>query len=83
MPKLSEGDSKNFNTLQRAFVTGQVALMDVQRVSDGKSVAAIVTVHTDDDGMINMTPFAIMVEGNPFELFRPPDSDSADGYAAI
>lgn len=69
-----EDHKKNFETLQQAFAQGDVALLEVQRVSDGKSVAAIVTVGRED-GDYTFTPFAIMVEGNPFELYRPPNPE--------
>ena len=79
---LREGDKNNFETLERAFKEGQAALMDVRRRSDGKKVAAIVAVGRDDDDNYMFTPFAIMVEGNPFELFDPPSPDK-DGYIGL
>lgn len=75
---LTEWDKNNFKTLQRAFANGDVALMDLRRRSDGKSVGAIVALGKAGED-ITFTPFAVMVEGNPFELFDPPDPDG-DGY---
>jgi len=74
---LEEWDKKNFETIKQAFLDGNAALLDVRRRSDGKKVAAIVAVGKDGDER-TMTPFAIMVEGNPFELFDPPNPDG--GY---
>ena len=69
---LSKSDKRNFETLQQAFEQGDVALVELQRVSDGKVVAGLVAVGRDGEE-ITMTPFATLVEGNPFELFRPPN----------
>lgn len=80
MAELRDGDKKNFETLTAAFKADSVCLVDVQRVSDGKSVAAICAVTVDDEEMYNITPFAVLVEGNPFELFNAPDPDG-EGYA--
>lgn len=73
---LRVGDKRNFETLCKAFKDGQVALLDVRRKSDGAKVAAVVSVvynHKTRD--YSFTPFAIMVEGNPFELFDPPSTE--------
>lgn len=78
MAKLNDADVRNFKTLSKAFAAGDVALLDVRRRSDGKSVAAIVAVGRDGEDY-TFTPFATMVEGNPFELFDPP-SQAGDGY---
>lgn len=76
--QLGEGDKANFNTLLRAASDGRLALLDVQRRSDGKSVAAVVAVSGPDaDSEYTFAPLAIMVEGNPYELFNPPDVNGA------
>lgn len=64
-------DRQNFDELCRAFVAGDVALMEVRRVADQTVVAAICAV-SYIDGEYGVTPFAVMVEGNPFDLFDPP-----------
>jgi len=64
-------DVKNFRTLCTAFVYGDVALVEVLRVHDKVVVPAICTVEMVG-GEYQLTPFATLVEGNPFELFRPP-----------
>jgi len=77
MPR--KGDEANFKTLLRAAKSGHLALMEVRRRADGKVVAAVCAVGWDPDegknGTYELTPFAIMVEGNPFELFDPPNPD--------
>lgn len=71
---LPDHDRKNFDTLSRAFQDGSAALLEVQRVSDHKRVSAICAVGFDGE-TYSFTPFAILVEGNPFELFNPPLSE--------
>lgn len=69
-----EGYRKNFDTLLEAFKNGDVALLEARRVSDG-AVVALVTAIGHEDGEYVMTPFAVMIEGNPYELFEPPNPD--------
>lgn len=71
---LAPHDRTNFDTLTSAFRSGDVALVEVQRVHDQKPVAAVCAV-SFQDGAYLITPFAILVEGDPFELFNPPDPD--------
>lgn len=68
---LQRPDRANFDTLSRAFDAGDVALVEVKRLSDGRPVAAICAIGRQD-GLFTLTPFAILVEGNPFELYAPP-----------
>lgn len=68
---LATHDRTNFETLCRAFASGDVALLEVKRRSDQAVVAAVCTVSQDADEFL-FTPFAILVEGNPFDLFSPP-----------
>lgn len=68
---LREPDKVNFDTLIRAAAVGDVALVEVKRLADGSPVAAICAVGREGD-MFVLTPFAILVEGNPFELYAPP-----------
>lgn len=75
---LKPHDRSNFETLARAFACGDSALVEVQRIADGVVVAAICAVSRDGD-LFTVTPFATMVEGNPFELFLPPNPDGGFG----
>ena len=67
-------DRSNFDILSQAFQHGHVALMEVQRVSDSSTVAAICAVEYDGQDHL-FTPFAILLEGNPFRDFNPPHPD--------
>lgn len=79
MPKIAEGYVENFKTLTRAFECGDAALLDVRRKSDGKSVVAIVAIQRDGDEY-QMIPFAIMIEGDPYEMYEPPSVDGTTEY---
>lgn len=70
--KLRKGDKANYDTLLRAAINGDLALVDLRRKSDGKSVAGLCAIGVDG-GEFEIIPLAIMIEGNPFELFDPPD----------
>jgi len=77
---LADHDKANFSTLLKAASDDNLALLDVRRRSDGKSVAAIVAVGWDNDTQEHVfTPLATMIEGDPYKLFDPPKSDE-DGY---
>jgi hypothetical protein len=66
----------NFETLCKAIEAGRVCLMEVQIAATGERVAAICAINKDRDEL-EMVPFAVMVNGNPYELLNPPaDSDS-------
>ncbi len=71
---LSTPDRMNFDNLARAFKSGDAALVEVRRVADGVAVAAICAIGRDGESYL-ITPFAVMVEGNPFDLFDPPNPD--------
>ena len=63
--------SKNFDTLERAFKSDNVALMDCILKSTGEHVAVICAVSTAGSEA-QFTPFAMFFNGNPFELLIPP-----------
>ncbi len=71
---LRPADKSNFETLRRAFENGRVALLEVKRPSDGAEIAVVCAVGVEGEEY-TLTPFATMVEGNPFDLFLPPSSE--------
>ncbi len=71
-PKLCKGDRDNFETLLRAAGDGALALVSAIRKADHNSVALVCAMQQNDDDTITPVPFAVMVEGNPFELFQDP-----------
>lgn len=73
MAAIDDSSRKNFETLNRAWHDGNVALVQCRRRSDGATVSMICAVGYVD-GEYVITPFAEMVNGNPFELYDPPKS---------
>lgn len=57
---------------------GDSALIEVQRVADGVVVAAVCAIEREGDTW-TITPFATMIEGDPFDLFRPPNPNGGFG----
>lgn len=74
---------RNFETIQQADDDGNLALLESHRISDGKTVYLICGImppeEGDDDGTYNITPFAEMIDGNPYELYEPPLADDEIG----
>ena len=61
----------NLETLRRAFEDGSVCLLEVVLNATGERAAAVCAAVKDEDGYVSFTPFAIMLNGNPFELLTP------------
>jgi hypothetical protein len=75
---LSEEDCANFETLRRAHRSGDLALVSAIRKADGKQVALVCAMGRDEKGNYCPVPLAVMVEGNPYELFHDPTSTGDD-----
>lgn len=71
-PTLRQGDRTNFQTLLRAADDGVLALVSAIRKADQQPVGLVCAMQSNRDGTITPVPFAVMVEGNPFELFEDP-----------
>jgi hypothetical protein len=69
--KLRKGDKVNFQTLRQACDSCRLALMPSVRKSDGKQVALVCAMNFDGEDYYPV-PLAVMVEGNPFDLFEDP-----------
>jgi len=69
---LQSNDRTNFDTLIRAFEAGHVALVEIQRIADQKTAAALCAMNLSGSEF-EITLFAVMVEGNPLDLFNPPN----------
>lgn len=69
--KLRKGDLANFETLLAAARNGDLCLVSAIRKADQANVALICAVNRDSN-FVEPVPLAVMVEGNPFELFEDP-----------
>ena len=70
-PALLPGYKENFNTLLRAAGQGDLALVSAIRKADQKLVALVCAMHRRKGAMMAV-PLAVMVEGDPFQLFEDP-----------
>ncbi len=62
----------NFQTLEKAFLSGDVCLLDCIEKATKKHVAVICAVNKGKDGGIETVPFAKFFNGNPYKLLIPP-----------
>lgn len=67
---LGAADKANFQTLLDAASEQSLALVSAIRKSDGAEVALVCAMGRD--GGYAITPLAVMIEGNPYELFEDP-----------
>jgi hypothetical protein len=69
----------NFQTLLRAAAAGHLALMECTDAASGVPRYVICAVGWQDGqhgGEYLMTPFGHLADGNPYELYIPPDASS-------
>ncbi|MDB4778241.1 DUF6117 family protein, partial [bacterium] len=71
MATVVQQQTVNFETIKQAFENGDVALLECQLKETGERVAVITAVY-HDDGEICFVPFAMLFNGNPYELLNPP-----------
>ena len=71
MTKVVQQQAANFETIKQAFENGDVALLECQLKSTGERVAVITAVN-QEDGELCFVPFAMLFNGNPYELLNPP-----------
>ena len=72
---LLPGYKANFETLQKAFLAGDVALMECQLTTTGEEVAVVCAANRHDDGSVEFAPFCMMFPDNPYEILNPPNPD--------
>lgn len=64
----------NFETLREAFENGDVALLECRLKTTGEQVAVVVAVNRESDELA-FVPFAMMFNGDPYEMLNPPNPD--------
>ncbi len=72
---LARGYKANFETLRQAFQNGDAALMECQLATTGEEVAVVCAATRQPDGEVEFAPFAMLFNGNPYEMLNPPRSD--------
>jgi hypothetical protein len=71
-----QAHAKNLDTIIRAAIGNRLALVEVRVRETGETRTALVAMSgSEDNDEIEMVPFALMVDGNPYELLDPPDPD--------
>jgi len=75
----------NFETLLRAAQDGNLALTHCRMKSTGKDVAVLTAINSPDaNDEMGFVPFAVMIEGDPYELlFSPLEVEAQDEEAEL
>jgi hypothetical protein len=73
--KPAKAHALNLDTILRAAVEGNLALVECEttvEIPKGATVAVVCAVGWDGEEYL-MTPFAVMLNGDPFAMLNPPD----------
>ena len=65
----------NFNTLHRAFRSGDAALMECQLAATGEPVAVVCAANRQPDKSVDFVPFAMFFPDDPYRILNPPNPD--------
>jgi len=68
------GDKQNFDTLRRAMLAGDAALLECQLVTTGSPVAVICAANRLGGGA-EFVPLAMLFNDNPYRAINPPNPD--------
>ena len=69
---LSSGQKENFETLRRAVLAGDAALMECQLAATGEPVAVICAANRLADESVEFVPVAMFFPGDPYQAVNPP-----------
>ena len=72
---LSLGDKQNFDTLRRAMLAGDAALLECQLVTTGSPVAVICAANRLAGDGAEFVPLAMLFSDNPYRAVNPPNPD--------
>ena len=72
---LAKGHRQNFDTLRRAMLAGDAALLECQLVATGEPAAVICAANRGKGDEIEFVPFAMLFSGNPYLAVNPPNPD--------
>jgi hypothetical protein len=72
----------NFNSLEKAFRNGDIALLECRKRSDGKPAYAICAINlhgqADREPEIEMVPLGMMFDDDPYEMLIPASAPEFD-----
>lgn len=71
---IAAGYKHNFETLQRAFEAGDIALLECTERATGKPAVVLVAVNREADGGAEFVPLARLFDGNPYDQLDPPQA---------
>lgn len=72
---LSSSQKRNFETLQRALLAEDAALMECQLAETGEPMAVICAANRLADGAVEFVPLAMMFQANPYKTVNPPSPE--------
>lgn len=72
---LSAGYKQNFETLRRAIVAGDAALMECQLAATGETVAVACAANRLAGGGAEFVPLAMLFADDPYRAVNPPNPD--------
>ena len=67
------GYEVNFESIRRACINGDLALLEAQDKAAGEKAALIVAINRYSGGDSEMVPLARMIDGDPYKQFNPPN----------
>ena len=65
----------NFDTLRKAFIAGEAALLECQLVATGQVVPVVCAVNHLPKREVEFVPLAMLFHDNPYQLVNPPNPD--------
>jgi len=72
---LRKGHKQNFDTLRRAMLAGDAALLECQLAATGEPVAVICAANRLAGGGAEFVPLAMLFNDNPYRAVSPPNPD--------
>ena len=72
---IAKGHKQNFDTLRRAMLGGDAALLECQLAVTGEPVAVICATNRLAEGGAEFVPLATLFDGDPYTIINPPDPD--------
>jgi hypothetical protein len=72
--KIQKFEVANLKTITRAAKDGNLGLAKCRVRATGEVVTALTAFGGDGESIV-LTPLALMIQGNPYELLEPPNPD--------